>query len=756
MPDRNFLDPANTVKLALANNEVLPLADPNEVLPANQDKVTTALAISRAGFVRVDGGYTGFDQQGLRRDAVGNRLPMALKEAAPWATVGFCLPAPATFNNGAQPSAVLLQQHCNAWFEENTHKWVYQETTKNLNYATWDWSLSDQLATSLATLAPAVIGRRAMHLVIGWGSLANNAYHPPYVATELGTYALQSEINGLVLHRHNGMKTKYPGIGSGAVSDPFYRIDVVNEITNQATTSSGGSFGWRQDSENVFRGREIAIGGAGTAWIRHLFGLQAAEYPTSSRCWGDFQIEYGAPVEGGNTSVNNGTLVIGITNGSNVFTTTSMAGRFVGEFVIGSGIPANTTIASITSTGGTLSAAATATNASLTATFSNYADPVVYQPNVNDTYRWERMLFEIWDMNRAAGSRVCNGVNFQLHTRPRFAVDLDGFRSQMQHLNALGIKPHVTEHTASVGNASRIPGIVGTNTDRARIWGARYNVELLKVMLADSEIDEVSGWSLADNEQPWWSFSETFPLLTETIKALRDAVPRGARTLRASRRLDFHTFMRPYVTVGAGITITSVSSRLRVTGTASASQGITVPWEWYNHASMARPILPQAFIACFKWFQPVGLPNNARLFGYGAQALTDHVTFNYGSANNEVRVTTRRASTASMTDFVIGNPVPNVMNNIVLRVDGNLLQASLNQGPWVNLTMPSSINFSMASVVNPMFWFAGDQDGANLATNIELCQFEMHRLADYPLLAEARDLGPFRSRTNKMPLFMAA
>lgn len=607
-------------------------------------------------------------------DADFNVLPQGMRDCAAWAT---CLRAVDDGRidnptNGIAGSALERDYH--GYVGENVHKWSVVEATE----AVVDWSRADTVESQFAAVAPTRT-TRALHLVIG-----QDAYLPTWAETELA--ATPGSILDLIGARVDQIKAKYPA------ADPFYRIDVVNEITNSDTaTSVAAARGWRTTA-NSFRTASLdattlatVLGNNAEKWIWDAFELTKIAFPNARLAWTDFAQE----------------LV--------------------------------------------MSPAA--------ASFPILHSPWGVSPFLTDNstagnlHRINRMKYEVWRA-LAAGTPI-DVVGYQLHLSPVAPPEFYALRASLHDWNRMGVTPAITEFNVVNTGAltTKVPPHLGTapnlKIDRYGAWVANA---YLREFLTHSPLEEITFWSIASNLDTAQTASREgldYPIRIATMLALQEAVAPGSRTLKRGAMTDMQFSYPPWVSIG-GATLAFSSRRCAVTAAGS----LQVPWTWYSDTWMARPISATHLILSAVFYIDANVTDNTVLMGYGngdSGTPTNTVKI-LVMANRNIVIEVRVASAVVLSE-VLGTAALDTLSRVAVRINGTAVEGVLNGGAVQPFTAGGSFGdqTTVYFLSNP----AGDGTHAQLSSPY----FEIQHGADHPADADLIALGTYVIRGCSLGIY---
>lgn len=604
-----------------------------------------------------------------------NKLPEGIRDCAQWSTILRAIDDGRINNasNGIDGQAV--NRDFDGYVGENVQKWNVNEATKDSP----DWSRQVTVESQFDAVAPTRT-TRAFHLLVG-----QDSYLPTWAKNELA--ATPTDILDILQHRITQVQAQFP-------SEPFYRMDVINEITNQATaTSQAADRGWRT-SANSFRTASLDAGalagplaGNSEKWIWDAFTLAKAAWPQTKLAWTDFNQEYNQPPDAGTFPIL--------------------------------GPPHNV---------------------------SPFLTDNSYAPNY---HRYQRLLYEIW-RGKAAGAPI-DVIGYQFHLAPVAPPEFVQLAAQMHDWNRFGVLPAITEFNAINSGASgtKIPPHCGSAGDeRLERYVAWYAYHFLKVMLDNSPLEEVTFWSVASNTDTAQTSTKeisNFPIRTATMLALANARNPIVRTLKRGCLMDLQWSIPPHMS-NSGATLSFSSRRCAI----SVAGSLQVPWSFFNAPWMARPIANTHLILGAQFNLSAAVSDNTVILGYGVG--------NSGTPDNTVKVKVMNNFQVVLEVRVLGSVIESVilgtantgLNRFAVRVNGNVVQGVLNgiAGQPVACSKLFGHQDTVYVLSNP----AGDGTHANLS----IPYFEIQHGPDYPSEADLVALGTVRTRSCSLGIYDGA
>ncbi|WFS01573.1 endo-1,4-beta-xylanase [Rhizobium tumorigenes] len=452
-------------------------------------------------------------------------------------------------------------------------------------------------------------------------ALGQNSYVPAWAQTELAS--TPGNILALVDRRVAELKAKF------ASNSAFYRIDAVNEITNSATAGSVASDrGWRTSASAFYTASQDAttkatiLGGNSEYWWWYVFQKLRAAYPSAKLSFTDFNLEDVLPPEDYTPSALSAPYA-----GQNAFATDNSSG--------------------------------------------------------SQKQRIDRARYEIW--RAKAASVPVDVIGYQLHVVPTVPPYFDAMIATLWDWNRFGVVPAVTEFNAlNIPGASSLPVHIKSqdqNTiNRYVAWVAHA---YLKVLLANSPIEEVSFWSIGGGGETSTVLGTDHPIRTATMLAISKAAAPNARTLKRGSRTEG----RYSVPLHVAATGTQSYSSNRVSLTAAGS--LQIPWAWFNDAWMARPISASDYILSCQFYSTASLTN-----GTVIQYIGNPASGNY--AQIIVNATTVRLEIYVANALVLGQNLGtmalNAHQRVSVRIAGTAVKASLNGGAVQSFTATGSFS----------------------------------------------------------------
>ena len=688
-----------------------------------------------------------------------NTLPAGIKDTASWLVTMRSVDQDRLDNQTLGLSKVKFARDYNGLVGENVNKWVTTEPAQGV----YDYSRTDLLDTQL----PVVPKYRAHHMLF-----ARDGFNPSWVATVL---ADPNQLPTLVTKRVADVAAKFP-------NDPFYRIDVVNELCQETSQSpSNANYaldrGWRTTASALYTaGVALNTGGNPQKWIWDAFTLARAAFPSAKLAWVDFGMECAAPCD-------------------------SYLRGMLPPFY-----------RALTKSGSTVSG----------------AEVCAYSSN-NDfaakLTKLGRIRYEIWRM-KLAGVPI-DVVGYQMHLEPWAPPNWNDLEASMWDWNRLGVVPAITElnvrNTANNASLNGFPPhIRRSNSDEINRLGAVLANGYVSQMLTHSPMEEITFWSPGlDVNGDGQTASHTdangdvdYPIREAVMLAIQAAQAPASRTLRRGSRINARFVLPPQVTnaaslmnslshasnrlsiapasvtasiAGTVMTVTAVGSGTLGVGATLSGSGVTagtkivsfgtgtggtgtynvdvsqtvasttitaatnlqVPWTWYEHASMARPISGSDLILSAQFQIAASITADTVLMGYGN--ATSGVPTNFAKLilnGTTLRLDITVGGVSVLSQTIATGITTTTDHRVAVRIAGTAISYSYDGSAVATATATGSFN-NQTSV-----YLLSNPDSTGFNSNLSAYFFEVHHGADYNTNALLQGLGTSIIRDCSMEAYL--